>query len=109
MTLAAPKVTANGTAADPDGLLTVAGTNSAPATGTASAHRQTYHTTLSTTLAKLDMNSETQFHDLHNEDLEDMNELGQGNGGSVKRVKHKPTGTIMAKKVNISSFLWYLM
>ena len=100
MKLAAPKVTANGTAVDSDSnLLTVAQTNSAPATGTTSAHRMTYHTTLSTTLANLDMNSETKFHDLHNEDLRDIKELGQGNGGSVKKVEHTPTGTIMAKKV----------
>lgn len=101
MKLAAPKIAANGAAADPDNtLLTVTGSNSAPTTGTASAHRMTYHNTLSTTLAKLDMNSETKFHDLRNEDLKDLQELGQGNGGSVKKVEHEPTGTIMAKKAS---------
>lgn len=102
MKLAAPKVTSNGTAADPESstLLTIAGSNSAPATGTTSAHRMTYHTTLSDTLANLD-NSETKFHDLHNEDLKDLQELGQGNGGSVKKVEHTPTGTIMAKKARM--------
>ncbi|THH30045.1 hypothetical protein EUX98_g4156 [Antrodiella citrinella] len=99
MTLAAPKPAISSTGADADSnLLTVQGPNSAPATGTASAHRSTYHTTLSTTLAKLDMNAESKY-DLKNEDLRDIHELGQGNGGSVKKVEHVPTGTIMAKKI----------
>lgn len=50
------------------------------------------------------MNSENKYQDLKNEDLKDMQELGQGNGGSVKKVEHVPTGTIMAKKVSISSY-----
>ncbi|KAI0632148.1 kinase [Trametes polyzona] len=100
MQLKAPKVSTNATAADPDtNLLTVNGPNSAPPTGSASAHRMTYHTTLSTTLANLDLNSENKYHDLRNEDLKDLRELGQGNGGSVKMVEHLPTGTIMAKKI----------
>ncbi|TCD70153.1 MAP kinase kinase (MEK) [Steccherinum ochraceum] len=102
MTLAAPKPAISSSAgADPDNnLLTVAnGPSSAPPTGTASAHRSTYHTTLSTTLANLDMNAENKYQDLKNEDLKDMQELGQGNGGSVKKVEHTPSGTIMAKKI----------
>ncbi|KAI0648032.1 kinase [Trametes meyenii] len=100
MKLAAPKVSTNATPADSDAnLLTVNGPNSAPPTGSASAHRMTYHTTLSTTLANLDLNSENKYHDLRNEDLKDLRELGQGNGGSVKKVEHLPTGTIMAKKI----------
>ncbi|KAI0070619.1 Pkinase-domain-containing protein [Panus rudis PR-1116 ss-1] len=84
---------------DGNGLLTVAGgPSSAPPTGSASAPRSTYHTTLSTTLANLDLNKEKPY-DLRNEDLRDMQELGQGNGGSVKKVEHVPTGTIMAKKI----------
>lgn len=88
--------------ADQDnGLLMVHnGPGSAPSTSSASARRNTYHTTLSNTLANLDMNTEIKF-DLRNEDLKDMQELGQGNGGSVKKVEHVPTGTIMAKKVSI--------
>lgn len=58
-----------------------------------------YHAALSSTLAKLDKNAETRF-DVRNEDLKDLQELGQGNGGSVKKVEHMPTKTIMAKKVN---------
>ncbi|KAI0786802.1 kinase [Abortiporus biennis] len=105
MTLAAPKIPSNTATAvaglgDQDSnLLTVSGPASAPATGTASAHRMTYHTTLSTTLANLDLNSENKFAELKNEDLKDMQELGQGNGGSVKKVEHVPSGTIMAKKI----------
>ena len=103
MTLKAPKIpTPSGavSAVEQDGnLLTVAsGPNSAPHTSTASVKRNTYHATLSTTLANLDMNAEIKF-DLRNEDLKDLQELGQGNGGSVKKVEHVPTKTIMAKKV----------
>ncbi len=58
----------------------------------------TYHTTLSNTLASLDMNAEVKY-DLRDEDLKDLHELGQGNGGSVKKVEHVPSRTIMAKKV----------
>jgi len=44
------------------------------------------------------MNREIKF-ELKSEDLMDLQELGAGNGGSVKKVEHMPTGTIMAKKV----------
>lgn len=53
--------------------------------------------TLSNTLAKLEMNGPD--FDLKKEDLKNLEELGQGNGGSVMKVEHVPTGTIMAKKV----------
>ncbi|THH01917.1 hypothetical protein EW026_g870 [Hermanssonia centrifuga] len=85
----APKAATNATAATVDqdnALLTVGGPNSAPPTGSMSTHRSTYHSTLSSTLANLDNNSENKFHDLHNEDLKDLHELGQGNGGSVKKI-----------------------
>ncbi|KAF9220930.1 Pkinase-domain-containing protein [Gyrodon lividus] len=99
MTLSAPKLGQTPVANDVDGnLLSVAGPTSAPATGSASARRNTYHATLSNTLANLDMNAETRY-DLRNEDLKDLQELGQGNGGSVKKVEHVPTKTIMAKKI----------
>src|SRR5713226_2066760 len=84
-----------------DGFIAVApAPSSAPASGTpsASAKRMTYHTTLSNTLASLDMNAEVKY-DLRDEDLKDLHELGQGNGGSVKKVEHVPSRTIMAKKV----------
>ncbi|KAK7037240.1 MAP kinase kinase (MEK) [Paramarasmius palmivorus] len=103
MTLKAPKIPTNSTPAQEgdNNLLTVVnGPSSAPNTASpaASNKRNTYHTTLSNTLANLDMNAEVHF-DLRNEDLKDIHELGQGNGGSVKKVEHVPTGTMMAKKI----------
>ncbi|PHH89422.1 hypothetical protein CDD83_6075 [Cordyceps sp. RAO-2017] len=37
--------------------------------------------------------------DLRPEDLEILKELGSGNGGTVNKVKHLTTGTVMARKV----------
>lgn len=106
MTLKAPKIPpSNAPAVEQDtSLLAVSqGPSSAPLTATTpSARRMTYHTTLTNTLAQLDMNAEIKF-DLRNEDLKEMQELGQGNGGSVKKVEHIPTGTFMAKKVSTAS------
>ena len=102
-TLKAPKISANGTALhsslDVDNnLLTVtSGPNSAPNTASPSA-RKSYHAALSSTIANLDLNADMKF-ELRGDDLKDLQELGQGNGGSVKKVEHIPTGTIMAKKV----------
>ena len=112
MMLKAPKIPpagAQSTEADSEVLLTVPnnGPNSAPATGSVSARRMTYHTNLANTLANLDMNAEVKF-DLRNEDLKDMQELGQGNGGSVKKVEHTPTNTIMAKKVSYFHHVSYI-
>ncbi|KAG5338935.1 hypothetical protein C0989_005569 [Termitomyces sp. Mn162] len=105
MIIKAPKVLNSGAASaieqDPkDSVVVVSnGPGSAPNTASAaSLRRNTYHATLSNTLANLDMNAEHKF-DLRNEDLKDLQELGQGNGGSVKKVEHVPTGTIMAKKI----------
>jgi len=100
MTLKAPKIPVpSATEPDSDILLTVSnGPSSAPTTGSVSARRMAYHTNLADTLANLDMNAEVKF-DLRNEDLKDLQELGQGNGGSVKKVEHTPTNTIMAKKI----------
>ena len=36
---------------------------------------------------------------LQAEDLDKLGELGAGNGGVVIKVRHKPTGIIMARKV----------
>ncbi|KAJ7913580.1 ste7-like protein [Mycena leptocephala] len=102
MTLKAPKLPPNTTAATPvedNSLMVSNGSNSAPNTASPAINkRNTYHTALSNTLANLDMNQEIKF-DLRNEDLKDLHELGQGNGGSVKKVEHIPTGTLMAKKI----------
>lgn len=96
-----PKPPADAGAGAVDGFVAVApAPTSAPASGptSASAKRMTYHTTLSNTLANLDLNAEVKY-DLRDEDLKDLHELGQGNGGSVKKVEHVPSHTIMAKKV----------
>ena len=37
--------------------------------------------------------------DLNKDDLEIIRELGSGNGGTVSKVRHRATGTIMARKV----------
>ncbi|EAU86157.2 STE/STE7/MEK1 protein kinase [Coprinopsis cinerea okayama7 len=108
MTLAAPKINSVGNvvaSVDPpedsgsgNFLVVSNGPNSAPLTGTnINVRRNTLHATLSTTLANLDMNKETKL-ELRNEDLVDIHDLGQGNGGSVKKVEHTPTKMIMAKK-----------
>lgn len=110
MTLAAPKINSVGSAvtsiappegaSNGDGFLVVSnGPSSAPLTGSGNVNvrRNTLHTTLTNTIAALDINKETKF-DLRNEDLVDIQDLGQGNGGSVKKVEHTPTGTFMAKK-----------
>lgn len=39
--------------------------------------------------------------DLRQEDIEIVKELGSGNGGTVSKVRHLPTGTLMARKVTI--------
>src|ERR1700709_1549440 len=41
--------------------------------------------------------------DLKREDLEVLKELGHGNGGTVSKVRHMATGTIMARKVSGST------
>ncbi|KAG9118435.1 MAP kinase kinase (MEK), partial [Ceratobasidium sp. 392] len=81
------------------GLLTVDAPGSAPASGrSASAQRTSYHSKLSEQLANLDVDSEKKL-DLKLDDLEELRELGAGNGGTVKLVKHLPTQMTMAKKV----------
>jgi len=107
MTLQAPKLppsninvesTPSITTSDESNPVTVMSTANS-ATNTASfSRRNTYHVHLSNALANLDMNREIKF-ELKSEDLMDLQELGAGNGGSVKKVEHMPTGTIMAKKV----------
>lgn len=41
-----------------------------------------------------------QIGDLTGEELEKISELGYGNGGVVMKVRHKPSGIIMARKVS---------
>jgi hypothetical protein len=42
--------------------------------------------------------------DLKKEDLDVLKELGHGNGGSVSKVRHMATGTVMARKVVTACF-----
>ena len=42
--------------------------------------------------------------DLKREDLEVLKDLGHGNGGTVSKVRHTATNTIMARKVWICSY-----
>lgn len=69
-----------------------------PAESPATGRRSAMHATLSKTLARLDLKDAPKL-DLKNQDLRKLADLGQGNGGSVVKVEHIPTGTIMAKKV----------
>jgi serine/threonine protein kinase len=39
--------------------------------------------------------------ELNGDDLEKLSELGCGNGGVVMKVRHKPSGIIMARKVRV--------
>ncbi|ODQ54643.1 Pkinase-domain-containing protein [Saitoella complicata NRRL Y-17804] len=57
-----------------------------------------YHNKLSEQLATLELGVEFKL-DLKEEDIEVQRELGAGNGGTVSRVLHKPTRTIMARKI----------
>ncbi|KAK6988622.1 STE/STE7/MEK1 protein kinase [Favolaschia claudopus] len=55
---------------------------------------------LSNTIASLDRKPKYKEFDLKNDtDFTILQELGQGNGGSVMKVQHVPTGTVMAKKI----------
>ncbi|KAF7298632.1 STE/STE7/MEK1 protein kinase [Mycena indigotica] len=55
---------------------------------------------LSSRLAALDAkNTKKREFDLKNDDFTSLQELGSGNGGSVMKVQHVKSGTIMAKKV----------
>lgn len=40
--------------------------------------------------------------DLKPEDLEIIKDLGAGNGGTVSKVRHIPTNTVMARKVSLA-------
>ncbi|GAA6008356.1 hypothetical protein JCM10207_000098 [Rhodosporidiobolus poonsookiae] len=63
-----------------------------------SGSRSSYHYDLNEQLASLELGVEFKI-ELRNEDLQVINELGCGNGGTVSKVLHVPTKTVMAKKV----------
>jgi len=81
----------------PHALTVTASPNSAPLTGSFQS-KSNAHSRITDQIIALDINSEKKL-DLRNEDLKELAELGQGNGGSVKKVEHVPTGTLMAKKI----------
>ncbi|KAK9469234.1 kinase-like domain-containing protein [Lipomyces arxii] len=62
-----------------------------------------YHNNLVQQLATLEIGVEFRL-DFHIEDLKTIEELGSGNGGTVSKVMHLPTKTLMAKKmINIEA------
>ena len=63
-----------------------------------------FQPTISSTIASLDPKPQYKEFDLKNDDFNVLQELGQGNGGSMMRVQHVPTGTVMAKKVCVSEY-----
>lgn len=42
--------------------------------------------------------------ELSDDDFDKLGELGAGNGGVVTRVRHRPSGLIMARKVHLHTF-----
>ncbi|GAA5869457.1 hypothetical protein JCM3774_001458 [Rhodotorula dairenensis] len=71
---------------------------STPSLSSSSVSSRSYHNQLNEQLATLELGVEFKI-DLRNEDLEVLDELGCGNGGTVSRALHVPTKAIMAKKV----------
>ncbi|KAG8865196.1 MAP kinase kinase (MEK) [Tulasnella sp. 330] len=76
-----------------------AGTGSSLGTSPGAAQKSNYCTALSEQITALCINRSDPYLDLRREDLMPISELGQGNGGTVSKVMHLPTKTIMAKKV----------
>ncbi|KAG8924813.1 MAP kinase kinase (MEK) [Tulasnella sp. 418] len=66
---------------------------------TGGSTQRAYHSKLTEQLATLDINGQHAKLDLRMDDLKPIGELGQGNSGTVTKVMHTPTRTIMAKKV----------
>ncbi|KAJ3375616.1 MAP kinase kinase (MEK) [Allomyces arbusculus] len=54
--------------------------------------------TLAQSIADIAMQQDLVKGDLHASDFDDLADLGHGNGGAVKKVIHRPTGRIMARK-----------
>ncbi|KAF5378461.1 hypothetical protein D9615_007069 [Tricholomella constricta] len=77
------------------GFLSPGGLDSAIGSGVGSGR----HSALHATLAKMELHAPVEISDLKNADLRNLAELGQGNGGSVMKVEHVPSGTVMAKKI----------
>lgn len=47
------------------------------------------------------LTQKAQVGELKDEDFDPICELGAGNGGVVNKVRHKPSGLVMARKVNM--------
>ena len=79
-----------------------AGSSGPPGGAGTSSYRnsstQAYHSKLTEQLANLEIGVEFKL-ELRAEDLEVVKEVGHGNGGTVSRVRHVPTGALMARKV----------
>lgn len=82
-------------AVTPGGSLTLSSKNGYDAEPNSGAN---YHNKLTQQLANLELGVEYKL-DLKNEDLKTLAELGAGNGGTVTKVLHEKSGTVMAKKV----------
>ena len=48
------------------------------------------------------LTQKAQVGELKDEDFDPICELGAGNGGVVNKVRHKPSGLVMARKVKIN-------
>nr|AQE30076.1 Fuz7 [Ustilago esculenta] len=79
----------------PGGSLSLPGRNGLDAEPNSGVN---YHNKLTQQLANLELGVEYKL-DLKNEDLKTLSELGAGNGGTVTKVLHEKSGTVMAKKV----------
>lgn len=53
------------------------------------------------------LTQKAQVGELKDEDFDPICELGAGNGGVVNKVRHKPSGLVMARKVNMK--IWCII
>jgi mitogen-activated protein kinase kinase len=56
-----------------------------------------------TLLTQKDLSLPPQFSEIKSGDIEVLSELGAGNGGTVNKVLHKPSKTLMARKVGFET------
>lgn len=55
------------------------------------------------------LTQKAQVGELKDEDFDPICELGAGNGGVVNKVRHKPSGLVMARKVRVDILLHFLL
>lgn len=82
--------------------LTPAAPKPPPTAENAGNYRHSKNSYSEDTSAQLEIGIEFSL-DLRPGDLEIIKDLGSGNGGTVSKVKHIPTSTIMARKVSRSA------